>query len=118
MKKLFLLPLLVLAYSNAHAECQTNNVYSDIACYEKQLKADKSELNKIYNGFYASLDDEGKLVLNESQKAWIDYREKECNGLMPYFSSQSLGAGNYLNTLSCVANKTAERIKELQDYLH
>ena len=100
-----------------YAQCQTGNVYTDISCYEKQLKNDKADLNKIYNGFYASLDEEGKLILGESQQAWLDYRNKECNGLMAYFASESQGAGPYLITLSCEADKTKERIKELKGYL-
>lgn len=116
--KNILLILGLLGSVSAYAQCQTGNVYTDIACYEKQLKVDKSELNRTYNSLYESLGDEGKLALEASQKAWLVYREKECNGLMAYWGSQSLGAGSHLITLSCVADKTAERVKELKDYLN
>ena len=117
MKRYLLLLCLSFTCPGIYAQCQTANVYTDIECYEKQLKTDKYELNKIYNGFYASLDEEGKLVLGESQKAWLAYRDKECNGLAAYFGAESLGAGSRLITLSCVADKTAERIRELKGYL-
>lgn len=117
MKNILLTLLGLLSSFSAYAQCQTGNVYADIACYEKKLKEDKKELNKIYNGFYASLDEEGKTTLNESQKAWIVYREKECNGLMAYFAPESQGGGPYLMTLSCTVTKTVERIKELKGYL-
>lgn len=116
MKNMILI-LGFLGSTSVYAQCQTGNVYTDIACYEKQLKADKSELNKTYNGLYASLDKDGMLILEESQKAWLAYREKECNGLMAYFGSQAQGAGSHLITLSCVADKTEDRVKELKNYL-
>ncbi|TCM68443.1 uncharacterized protein YecT (DUF1311 family) [Acinetobacter calcoaceticus] len=100
-----------------YAQCQTSNVYTDIECYEKQLKIDKSQLNKTYNKLYSSFDDEGKSALEASQKAWLVYRDKECNGLAAYFGSQALGAGSRLITLSCEAEKTSERVKALRDYL-
>lgn len=115
--KLYILVLMLFSSVAVYAQCQTGNVYTDISCLEKQLKADKSELNKTYNSLYASLDKEGKLILEESQKAWLVYREKECNGLMAYFGSQSLGAGAHLITLDCVADKTEDRVKELKNYL-
>lgn len=107
----------LLGSVSAYAQCQTGNVYTDIDCYEKQLKADKSELNRTYKSLYASLDSDGRLALDASQKAWLVYREKECNGLMAYFGSQSQGAGSHLSTLSCVADKTEDRVKELKGYL-
>lgn len=61
MKKL-MLALLVLFCGVAHAECKTGNVYSDIECFEKQLKTDKAKMNKIYNKLVSNLDSEGKLV--------------------------------------------------------
>ncbi len=113
MKKYLFFALLLIG-STSYADCKTSNVYTDIECYEKQLKLDKSNLNKIYGNLFSKLDDEGKIALEASQKAWLNYREKECNGLMGYFGSQSLGAGSHLITLSCVAEKTKDRIKELK----
>jgi len=113
MKKL-VLTLSVLFCGLTHAECKTANVYSDIECYEKQLKNDKANMNKIYNKLASNLDSEGKAMLEGSQKAWLDYRTKQCSGLMGYYGSQALGAGSRLIILSCEANKTKERLNELK----
>ena len=61
MKKL-MLTLLVLFCGVAHAECKTGNVYSDIECFEKQLKIDKAKMNKIYNKLASNLIVKGKPV--------------------------------------------------------
>lgn len=42
-----MLTLLALFCGVAHAECKTGNVYSDIECFEKQLKTDKAKMNKF-----------------------------------------------------------------------
>lgn len=115
--KNILLFLLIFSCSNLYAQYQTTDVQADISCYENKLKNDQVELNKIYNGFYASLDEDGKLLLGESQSAWLVYIDKECNGLMAYFTSQPLDASEQLMILSCITNKTAQRVKELKGYL-
>lgn len=112
--KIFFILTCILISSASFADCKTSNVYTDIDCYEKQLKSDKANLNKVYSNLFSKLDEDGKLALENSQKAWLNYREKECNGLMGYFGSQSLGAGSHLITLSCLAEKTRDRLKELK----
>ncbi len=104
----------MLSSGFAFAECKTGNVYSDIDCYEKQLKNDKASMNRIYNKLASSLDNEGKALLDSSQKAWLDYRTKQCSGLMGYYGSQAMGAGSHLIILSCEADKTHERLIELK----
>lgn len=114
MKKI-ILALSILISGFSYAECKTGNVYSDIDCFEKQLKNDKASMNRIYNKLASNLDSEGKTVLEDSQKAWLDYRTKQCSGLMGYYGSQAMGAGSHLIILSCQAEKTHERLKELKD---
>lgn len=109
-----MLVLLVLFCGIAHAECKTGNVYSDIECFKKQLTTDKAKMNKIYNKLASSLDSEGKASLENSQKAWLDYRTKQCSGLMGYYGAQAMGAGSHLIILSCEADKTRERLNELK----
>lgn len=113
MKKI-LLALSVLSSGFAYADCKTGNVYSDIDCYEKQLKNDKASMNRIYNKLASNIDTEGKAALEGSQKAWLDYRTKQCSGLMGYYGSQAMGAGSHLIILSCEAEKTKERLNELK----
>ena len=66
MKRYLLLLCLSFTCSGIYAQCQTANVYTDIECYEKQLKTDKYELNKIYNGFYAF----SEWLYNQTESTW------------------------------------------------
>lgn len=115
MIKIYLSALSLLITSNVFAgECGKPNVYEDIECYQAQLKKDKATLNSIYDSLNRGLDLEGKKQLELSQKAWLSYRDAQCNGLMGYYGSQSQGAGSALINLSCVSEKVGERIRELR----
>ena len=116
MKKLLLCSFL-LSSAAAFAQCDTGNVYSDIKCTEKSLNADKSALNTVYAKISADLDAEGRSELEASQKAWLNYRNKQCNGLLAVYASQAQGAGSKLITLSCEAEKTHERVQELKSLI-
>lgn len=106
-----------LSSAAAFAQCDAGNVYDDLECTEKAFKADKSALNKVYAQLSADLDADGKAELEASQKAWLNYRNKQCNGLLAIFASQAQGAGSGLITLSCEADKTHERLLELQSLI-
>lgn len=115
MKKFILLCLILLFSSNVFAECKTTNVYDDIACYEKELKNNKTKLNQTYQNLYKTMDDDGKIVLEKSQKNWLTYKNSHCDELVAHLSSYTLGAGNRLINLSCNSDLTEQRIKQLKD---
>ena len=117
MKKIFLLLVLPLISSFAFAECKASNVYDEITCYEKQLKSNKMKLNQTYQKLYNTMDNEGKKILETSQKNWLLYKNSHCDELVSYVSSSSLGAGSKLINLSCNADLIDQRIKELMDLL-
>ncbi|MCH7330240.1 lysozyme inhibitor LprI family protein [Acinetobacter modestus] len=50
---------------------------------------------------------EGQKQLELSQKAWLAYREAQCEGLMGYgyYGSQAQGAGYALIQCSCISEK-------------
>ncbi len=115
-KKFLLLTFFLNISSSAFAECKNANVYEDIQCYEKQYKNDKIFLNQIYQKLYKSIpDEEGRKALENSQKAWLNYRNIHCDELLSYYASQTQGAGSKLINLSCNADITRERIKDLKD---
>lgn len=117
MKKIFLLLILPFISSFTFAECKASNVYDDIACYEKELKSNKTKLNQTYQKLYNTMDDEGKKILETSQKSWLLYKNSHCDELVSYVSRYSLGAGSKLMNLSCNTDLIDQRIKELKNLL-
>ena len=113
--KIHYIALFLVTISNlSYAACAGSSVYEEIACYEKQYKADKTELNKTYQSLYKSFDATNQKLLENSQKAWLNYREIQCNQLLSNLSKDAAGAGIGLINLSCNANLTHLRIKELK----
>ena len=107
--------LILILYSNfTFAECKNANVYESIDCYEQQLKIDKTKLNQSYQKLYKSLNTTGQKALENSQKSWLNYKNTHCDELVAYFATQAQGAGSKLITLSCNADLTQERIKQLK----
>lgn len=115
MKKLLLVIFTTIISNNVLADCSKGNVYEDLACYEKQIKQDKTKMNKVYQTLNQSLDSEGQKQLELSQKAWLAYREAQCEGLMGYYGSQAQGAGAALIQSSCLSEKLSERLNELKE---
>lgn len=114
MKKLVLISMLAYFPITAFAVCNATNVYDDIACYEKELKANKTKLNQSYQKLFNSMDDEGKKILESSQKNWLLYKNSHCDELVAYVSSGALGAGSKLINLSCNAELVEQRIQQLK----
>ncbi len=115
MYKIITLMLFSLISLNTFAQCNKSNVYESIDCYEKELKTNKTLLNQSYQKLYLSLDTEGKHALENSQKAWLNYKNTHCDEIVAYFASQAQGAGSKLITLSCNAELIQARIKALKD---
>lgn len=115
MKKFILLCLIPLFSSHVFAECKANNVYDDIACYEKELKTNKTILNQTYQKLYQSMDDSGKTILEKSQKNWLAYKNSHCDELIGHLSLYTLGAGSHLINLSCNSDLIEQRIKQLKE---
>lgn len=115
MRKLTLLSMLFGLSSISFAACNTTNVYESIECYEKQLKAAKTELNQTYQKIYKSLDNQGKIILEHSQIYWLTYKNHHCDELVGYLASQYQGGGSQLVNLSCNTDLTKDRIKQLKD---
>jgi uncharacterized protein YecT (DUF1311 family) len=112
MKKSIYLVFLLLPL-NSHAEaCAGNgNVYDDLSCANHNLDKEKKDLNAIYQKIYTST--QFKNEFEQSQKAWLGYREKQCNGYIAAEASQAQGAGADLITKDCLVTITKQRV----DYL-
>ena len=115
MKKIIYAAVLCCIAPITFADCDQGNVYDDIACYEKELKANKTKLNQTYQQLFNSMDQDGKKILERAQKNWLSYKNSHCDELIAHVSMYSLGAGSRLIQLSCHAELIEDRIKQLKD---
>jgi uncharacterized protein YecT (DUF1311 family) len=113
----------LLCYSVAIPQCSDKIGTAETAgCYAKEWRTKDSELRKIYTKI---LDYESKTLskqqtdsfkksVRESQKAWIVYRETECELQAAQFMG---GTGGIVMREDCKLELTTKRIKELKDCL-
>nr|WKF59916.1 hypothetical protein HUO10_004427 [Paraburkholderia busanensis] len=112
MKRVICLIILLFPLASFAKECaSTGNVYGDLSCADRTLNDSKRELNEIYQKIYSTT--QYKNEFEQSQKAWLNYREKQCNGYIAAEASQSQGAGSGLITKDCLVAITRQRV----DYL-
>ncbi|CAM2158808.1 lysozyme inhibitor LprI family protein [Paraburkholderia tropica] len=112
MKKSIYLVFLLLPLNSYAEACVSNgNVYDDLSCAKHTLDKEKRDLNEIYQKIYTST--QYKNEFEQSQKAWLVYRDKQCNGYIASEASQSQGAGSDLITKDCLVTLTKQRV----DYL-
>jgi uncharacterized protein YecT (DUF1311 family) len=110
--------------ANACADADTNLAMKD--CLGKAyLKADK-ELNVVWKQVLQSVGDADYLTpeqrgawkkeLREAQRAWVQFKEHDCNGAVGYEWWGGSGASGAIS--SCLLSKTEARTKDLkQRYL-
>jgi len=116
MRKIICLVILLLPLSSFAKACvSSGNVYDDLSCANQTLDDSKKELNVIYQKIYAST--QYKDEFEQSQKAWLNYREKQCNGYIAAEASQSQGAGSGLITKDCLVAITKQRVDYLKTLL-
>nr|WP_205299363.1 lysozyme inhibitor LprI family protein [Paraburkholderia sp. Cy-641] len=101
--------------SFAEACAGGGNVYDDLSCANFNLDKSKKELNVIYQKLYATT--QYKSEFEQSQKAWLNYREKQCNVYIAVEASQSQGAGSSLITKDCLVTITKQRVDYLKTLL-
>ncbi|MBN3816029.1 DUF1311 domain-containing protein [Paraburkholderia sp. Se-20369] len=116
MKKIIYLLLLLLPLTSFAEACVGGgNVYNDLSCVDRALEKSKKDLNVIYQKIYSSTQYKGEF--EQSQKAWLNYREKQCNGYIASEASQSQGAGSSLITKDCLVTITKQRVDYLKTLL-
>ncbi len=89
-------------------------------CSDAALKAADAELNSVYQSIKSPLakagDEDSKEILRRlvaSQKAWLVFRDANCN-LAGTDNLGGSGEGVVIN--NCLATSTINRVKELQTY--
>ncbi|WP_319497266.1 lysozyme inhibitor LprI family protein [uncultured Cohaesibacter sp.] len=103
---------LIMTASAYALDCQnpvTTVDMSECAAIAYQ-KADE-ELNDVYQQLRSMLDEPGKLLLRDTQRAWIPYRDAECARVADTFRGGSMAG---LAHLSCLSEMTSRRSTELR----
>ncbi len=119
MKTLRLLPLLVvplLQAGSSHSLYQacfdnaTNN-HAMIQCTHKELAYQDARLNRYYKRAMRRLEPDEKKRLRKAQRAWIAFRDLECE-----FEGRQMRGGSAEPLLigGCLVDMTWKRADELQ----
>ncbi len=85
-------------------------------CADETYKAADSELNAVYQEIVRRLaeDTDTKLLLVKAQRAWIGFRDAECD-----FATSAVAGGSIYPTIcaGCAEALTLKRSEELKSYL-
>ncbi|MDX2309510.1 MAG: lysozyme inhibitor LprI family protein [Hyphomicrobium sp.] len=93
-------------------------------CAARDLEKADTELNRVYQEALKSIPDLAtddpnfnaatwEKALRASQRAWVTFRDAECNEHVSMFSTG--GSIGTVEALSCAQEKTEERTKELKE---
>ncbi|WGS51551.1 DUF1311 domain-containing protein [Paraburkholderia sp. D15] len=116
MRKIIYLIIFLFPLSSFAKACAGDgNVYDDLSCADRTLDSSKKELNAIYKKIYSFT--QYKNELEQSQKVWLDYREKQCNGYIAAEASQSQGVGAGSIVKDCLVEITRQRVDYLKTLL-
>jgi uncharacterized protein YecT (DUF1311 family) len=97
-----LLILALFTISNVHAEPMVYKTFND---------ADR-QLNLIYQEYIKKLDGDKRVAFVKTQKAWIDYKELDCN-----FQTYGKEGKESMSALSeCYKEHAESRIKIINEY--
>jgi uncharacterized protein YecT (DUF1311 family) len=97
-------------------ECEDQTQSGLSACAEAAYRKSDAALNNVYKQIVRRLKDDAPTakLLVTAQKAWIDYRDAECE----FSSSGVIGGSLYPMTLAiCQEAVTRRRTQELGEYL-
>ena len=81
-------------------------------CAGKQREKADAAMEKVYASLLKDLDEDHAPILEKSQKAWVVYRNADCD----LYSSQFLGGSAQAQLYDeCMAAMAAERTRALKD---
>lgn len=113
MKKLLLLAIASTFSIGAWASCDNAPAYSADACYDKEITTLKKQLNQVYARLYKQTN--AKKELEDAQKSWLTYKEKQCGDFTLADAGASSGQVTY--DLSCQSNLLKSRIGYLKSII-
>ncbi len=101
--------------SKQYSSCMEKaaGVTSDMLdCISAETKRQDARLNKAYKEVMGQLSLTRKKHLQEAQRAWIKYRDTNCN----FYADPDGGTMATVNSSDCFLSATAARAKELEGF--
>ena len=111
MKYLTILPMVIFVFG-VSAFAQSQQEMNETA--DKAFKKADATLNTVYKQLQAKLDEVGKKKLQEAQRAWIKFRDAECESRADEFRGGSIMPMIYAG---CAERLTKARTAELKERL-
>jgi uncharacterized protein YecT (DUF1311 family) len=107
--------LTVCAGSSFALDCKNAVSTPEInECASIEQKKVEDKLNKVYQRVIKSVDKaEAKKSLVEAQRAWVKFREADCNAVYQKWIDGTIRGVMFTG---CMQNRAETRIKELEDY--
>lgn len=116
-------PLAAAAQDEPAVDCaNAMSTYEMNICADRDLETADGELNAVYKSALAAIPGMAtdppydakswEAALRASQRAWLAFRDAECEGHVAMFWSG--GTGATADIVGCKAEKTRERTKELK----
>lgn len=101
-------------YSQTYTACmdKASSTTSMVGCIGVEHKAQDTKLNKAYKTLMNTLSSERQGELRSAQRAWIAYRDANCQF---YFDPEG-GTMARLQANQCVLSMTAQRAAELDRF--
>lgn len=100
----------------AHASpCdKATSTYEAATCFDEEYRTTDKRLNVVYKNQRANLDEKGKTLFRDAQRAWIKFRDAEC---LNAADSSRGGTDSAIVGLRCQTILTERRIKDLEGAL-
>lgn len=113
-------PLMAMAaedvgLSKQHAACMDKSegiTMKMIACINDEYQRQDARLNKAYKALMAELSPERKKQLLAVQRAWIKYRDANCN----FYGDPDGGSLARIDANGCMLRSAASRANELEAF--
>ncbi|MFZ6718805.1 lysozyme inhibitor LprI family protein [Undibacterium sp. Ji49W] len=124
MKPLFLFFILLCAGASSYAlDCKKAVSTMDLnECATIEAKKVEAKLNRVYQQALKSLDQpdtetelysEMKKKLINAQRAWVKFREADCDAV---FQRHASGSIRTIMQIGCMQTHAERRIQDLEDY--
>ena len=83
-----------------------------IGCITDEFKVQDARLNTAYHKVMAGLNERQKAKLRAAQRAWVVFRDADCQSA----SDEDWGTVSYVGSNSCMLVRTVERTLELEAF--
>lgn len=124
-----MLPLLMLTFLNIaisptlsqnrqiaqKVNCASPQTTVDMTdCADREYRSADKKLNRVYQQLQSKLSGSQKQRMTNAQLAWIKFRDASCDYERGQFEGGTMGIPI---GISCLADMTAKRTKELEKYM-